>query len=182
MFNPKFLSDSSCTISGSGVAACGSSGVANCGSSDLDKYKNFLKTLYNLISFKLKLSTSSVSRKQLILEISGKVKLSCNLKRHLSPRTVGTIMRSLPLEGNSHLLGRSIVYFETNVDSGIERARSEFKKGDVAFLPSTGSFCFFVGNVESAKTMTPIGTFVDLTDELKNVKPGDVLRLYEETT
>ena len=173
MFNPKFASGSPSTTS--------VSGVTNFGSSGLDKYKNFLKTLYNLINLKVKLSTASVSRKQLILEISGKVKLSCDLKRHLSPRTVGTIMRSLPLEGNSHVLGKSIVYFETSVDSGIERARSEFKKGDVAFLPSTGSFCFFVGNVESAKTMTPIGKFVDDLDELKNVKPGDVLRLYEET-
>ena len=128
------------------------------------------------------MDTSSVSRKQLILEIRGKIKLSCNLKRHLSPRTVGSIMRSLPLEGNSHFLGKSIVYFETSVDSGIERARSEFKKGDIAFLPSTGSFCFFIRNVESTKTMTPIGKFDDDLDELKNVKPGDVLRLYEETT
>ena len=110
------------------------------------------------------------------------MKLHCDLKRHLSPRTVGTIMRSLPLEGNSHLLGQNIVYFETNVDSGIERSRSEFKTGDVAFLPSTGSFCFFVGNVESVKTMTPIGKFNDPNNHLKNVKPGDVLRLYEETT
>ena len=45
-------------------------------------------------------------------------------------------------------------------------------------IVSKGAPC----NVESAKTMTPIGTFVDLADELKNVKPGDVLRLYEETT
>ena len=80
------------------------------------------------------------------------------------------------------MLGKSIVYFETSVDSGIERARTEFNKGDMAFLPSTGSFCFFVGNAESAKTMTPIGKFCDDNDELKNVKPGDVLRLYEETT
>ena len=174
MFNPKLGSASVSNVS--------DSGVANFGSSGLDKYKNSLKTLYNLIIFKLKLSNESVSRKQLILEIDGKIKLSCDLKRHLSPRTVGTIMRSLPLEGNSHLLGKSIVYFETSVDSGIERARSEFKKGDVAFLPSTGSFCFFVGNVESAKTMTPIGKFKDDNDELKNVKPGNVLRLYEETT
>jgi hypothetical protein len=116
----------------------------------------------------------------LILEVHGKLKLSCDLKRHLSPRTVGTIMRSLPLEGNSHLLGKSIVYFETSVDSGIERARTEFKKGDVAFLPSTGSLCFFVGNAESAKTMTLIGKFFDEKDELKNVKSGDVLRIYEE--
>lgn len=127
------------------------------------------------------MSTSSVSRKQLILEINGKVKLPCDLKRHLSPRTVGTVMRSLPLEGNSHLLGQSIVYFETDVDSGIERARTEFVKGDVAFLPSTGSFCFYVGNVKSAKKMTPIGKFIDNDNVLKNVKPGDVLRLYEET-
>jgi len=128
------------------------------------------------------LSTSSVSRKKLIIEIRGKAKLSCDLKRHLSPRTVGTIMRSLPLEGNFHLLGQNIIYFETNIDSGIERARSQFRKGDIAYLPSTGSICFFIGNVESGKTMTPIGKFDGNIDELKNLKSGDVLRLYEETT
>ena len=127
------------------------------------------------------MSTSSVSRKQLILEIRGKAKISCDLKRHLSPRTVGTIMRSLPLEGHAHILGKSIVYFETSVDSGIERARSEFKKGDIAFLPSSGSFCFFTNNVESAKTMTPIGKLSDNIDALKDVKSGDVLCIYEET-
>ncbi len=127
------------------------------------------------------MSTSSVSRKQLILEIQGKTKISCDLKRHLSPRTVGTIMRSLPLEGNAHLLGQSILYFETTIDSGTERARSEFKKGDVAFLPSTGSICFFINGVTSGKTMTPIGKLGDNIDALKDVKSGDVFCIYEET-
>ena len=127
------------------------------------------------------MSTSSVSRKQLILEIQGKAKISCDLKRHLSPRTVGTIMRSLPLEGHAHLLGQSILYFETSIDSGIERARSEFKKGDVAFLPSTGSVCFFINDVVSGKTMTPIGKLGENIDALKDVKSGDVFRIYEET-
>ena len=128
------------------------------------------------------MSTSSVSRKQLILEIQGKAKISCDLKSHLSPRTVGTIMRSLPLEGHAHLLGQSILYFETRIDSGIERARSEFKKGDVAFLPSSGSICFFINDVVSGKTMTPIGKLGDNIDVLKDVKSGDVFRIYEETT
>jgi hypothetical protein len=128
------------------------------------------------------LSTPSVSRKQLILEIQGKAKISCDLKRHLSPRTVGTIMRSLPLEGHAHLLGQSILYFETSIDSGIERARSEFKKGDVAFLPSSGSICFFINDVVSGKTMTPIGKLGDNIDVLKDIKSGDVFRIYEETT
>ncbi len=127
------------------------------------------------------MSTHSVSRKQLILEIQGKAKIPCDLKRHLSPRTVGTIMRSLPLEGHAHLLGQSILYFETTIDSGIERARTEFKKGDVAFLPSTGSICFFIADVASGKTMTPIGKLRDNIDALKDVKSGDVFRIYEET-
>jgi len=126
------------------------------------------------------LSTSSVSKKQLILEIRGKAKISCDLKRHLSPRTVGTIMRSLPLEGNAHLMGQSILYFETNVDSGTERAKSEFKKGDVAFLPSSGSICFFINDVSSGKTMTPIGKLGDDFDVLKTVKSGDVLCIYDD--
>jgi uncharacterized protein len=127
------------------------------------------------------LSVSSVSKKQLILEIRGKAKISCDLKRHLSPRTVGTIMRSLPLEGHAHNLGKSILYFETSVDSGTERARSEFKKGDVAFLPSSGSICFFTHDVVFSKTMTPIGKLGDNIDALIDVKSGDVLRIYEET-
>ena len=127
------------------------------------------------------MSTSSVSRKQLILEIRGKAKISCDLKRHLSPRTVGTIMRSLPLEGHAHLLGKSISYFETSVDSGIERSRTEFKKGDVAFLPSTGSICFFLNDAVFAKTMTPIGKLTGDIDALKDVKPGDVFSIYEDT-
>lgn len=125
--------------------------------------------------------SSSVSKKQLVLEIQNKSKIQCDLKRHLSPRTVGTIMRSLPLEGHAHLMGNSIVYFETSIDSGIERGRNEFKKGDVAFLPSSGSICFFVFDSIPGKTMTPIGKLRGDADSLNHIKPGDVFLLYEET-
>ena len=90
-------------------------------------------------------------------------------------------MRSLPLEGHAHLMGKSILYFETSVDSGIERSRSEFKKGDVTFLPSTGSICFFLNDAVFAKTMTPIGKLSGDIDALKDVKSGDVFCIYEDT-
>ena len=90
-------------------------------------------------------------------------------------------MRSLPLEGHAHFFGKSIAYFETPVDSGIERARKEFKKGDVAFLPSSGTICFFLADAEPGKSMTPIGKLSDNIDALIDVKPGDVFCLYEET-
>ena len=95
------------------------------------------------------MSSGSVSKSTLILEIKGKFKLTCDLKRHLSPRTVGFILRALPIDGNAHRLGESIVYLETSIDSGIERSRREFKKGDVAFLPASGSICFFTKNNDS---------------------------------
>jgi hypothetical protein len=126
------------------------------------------------------LSSSSVSKKQLVLEIKGKAKISCDLKRHLSPRTVGTIMRSLPLEGHAHLMGKSIAYFETKIDSGTERARKEFKQGDVAFSSSSGSICFFIADSVPGKSMTPIGKLTENIDALSNLKPGDVFLLYED--
>lgn len=127
------------------------------------------------------MSSPSVSRKQIILEIKGKIKIRCDLKRHLSPKTVGTIMRSLPLEGHVHYLGKNIAYFETSVDSGIEKSTKEFKKGDIAFLSSAGAICFFIEDATPGKIMTPIGKIMENINELKDLKSGDVFCFYEET-
>ena len=76
----------------------------------------------------------SVSKSQVILEITGKSKIKCELKRHLSPSLVGTIIRSLPVNGTIHMLGTSGVYVESHIESGGERTRKEFKKGDLLFV------------------------------------------------
>lgn len=127
------------------------------------------------------MDSNSVSKIKLILEIRGKSKLECEFKRHLSPRTVGIISRSLPLEGNAHRLGNNILYMESPIDSGVERQRKDFVKGDVAFLPNNGSICFFSNDVISDKPMTPLGKVVSNIDELTKVKSGDVFSLYFAT-
>jgi uncharacterized protein len=123
---------------------------------------------------------NSVSKIKLILEIRGKAKLNCELKRHLSPRTVGIISRSLPLEGNGHVLSDKISYFETTIESGIERPRKDFKKGDIAFLPANGSICFFSEDTLSTKTMTPIGKIISDPKIINEIKPGDVFMFYAD--
>ena len=120
------------------------------------------------------MSAGSVSRIEIIVEIKGKFQSKCELKRHLAPKTVGTITRSLPLEGNAHVMGNSFVYTDTKINVGGERQRTQFKKGDVSFMASTGSICFFINDAESTKAMTPIGTITSNVDALNNVKPGDV--------
>jgi hypothetical protein len=124
------------------------------------------------------MSAGTVSTTKLILEIKGKAKLDCELKRHLSPKTVGIIMRSLPFDGNAHFMGQNIVYFETKVNSGVERQKKEFKKGDIAFTPAGSSVCLFVSDVVTSKPMTPIGKILTNVDSLKDVKSGDVISLY----
>ena len=123
------------------------------------------------------MQAGTVSRIDVILNINGSGSIPCQLKRHLSPVTVGTIMRMLPLEGNVHQMGKSIVYFETKVSSGIERKRRDFKKGDIAFLPTEGSVCFYIDDVFDGKPMTIIGKMLDGIDRLNGIKSGDILSL-----
>ena len=89
------------------------------------------------------MSQRSVSAVDIILETNENQFIKCELKRHLSPKTVGQITRALPLHGNAHFLGKSAMYFETSIESGIERSKNVFKKGDIAFLPIGGMICFF---------------------------------------
>ena len=121
--------------------------------------------------------TGTVSKIEVILEVNGRERIKCQLKRHLSPMTVGLITRMLPLEGNVHQMGRSIMYFETGINSGIERKRTDFKKGDIAFLPTEGSICFYMDDISDGKPMTIIGKIIDDIEKLSGIKSSDVLSL-----
>ena len=121
--------------------------------------------------------SGTVSKINVILEVNGRERIKCQLKRHLSPMTVGLITRMLPLEGNVHQMGRSIMYFETGINSGIERKRTDFKKGDIAFLPTEGSICFYMDDISDGKPMTIIGKIIDGIDKLSETKSSDVLSL-----
>ena len=123
------------------------------------------------------MSPGTVSKIDVILEVNGRERIKCQLKRHLSPMTVGLITRMLPLEGNVHQMGRSIMYFETGINSGIERKRTDFKKGDIAFLPTEGSICFYMDDISDGKPMTIIGKIIDDIEKLSGIKSSDVLSL-----
>ena len=122
----------------------------------------------------------TVSSIDVFLKINGAEKITCQLKRHLSPMTVGLISRMLPLHGNAHKIHHSILYFETKIKSGVERKRTDFKIGDIAFLPTEGSICFYVDDVFDGKPMTIIGKMTSNIEKLKDVKTGDVLSLSSD--
>ena len=123
----------------------------------------------------------SVSKSLVILELIGKFKIKCELKRHLSPSLVGTINRSLPVTGTIHMLGTSGVYIESHIESGGERTRTEFKKGDIAFLSVGHSFCFFYKDTKVGKDLIPIGKILDDPQKLLKAKSGDKVSIYCDT-
>ena len=127
------------------------------------------------------MSSDSVSIVNIFLEIKGKARISCQLKRHLSPRTIGLITRSMPIHDNVHRMNKSVVYIKTNIDSGMERKKTDFKKGDIAYFPTGGCICFFLNDVLDGQPMTPIGKLLSSIENLKDVKTGDILTLYSET-
>jgi len=120
----------------------------------------------------------SVSKSLVIVEIIDKFKIKCELKRHLSPSLVGTINRSLPVSGTIHMLGTSGVYVESHIESGGERTRNEFKKGDIAFLSVGHAFCFFHKDTKVGKDLIPIGKILDNSQELLKAESGDEVSIY----
>ena len=120
----------------------------------------------------------SVSKSYVIMEVIGKFKIKCELKRHLSPSLVGIINRSLPVSGTIHMLGNGGVYVESHIESGGERTRKEFKKGDIAFLSVGHAFCFFHKDTKVGKDLIPIGKILDNPEELLKSESGDEVSIY----
>ena len=117
----------------------------------------------------------SVSRTEIILE-ADKTRAVIQLKRHLAPKTVGDLLAALPIEGNAHF-GKNMTYVKTPVKSGLERAKTSFEKGEVAFWPHGGVVCIFTEKT-GTRQMSPIGKIVSGTIE---AKPGSVIRIYAGT-
>ena len=128
------------------------------------------------------MSAGSVSKHDLVLSLKGKALLNLELKRHMAPKTVGIILRSIPIEGNAHLMASNIAFMDTTIIAGGEKLRNQFRKGDVCFLASNSSIWFFRDDTSSTKSMTLIGKITSNLELLKDVKPGDIFSITQVGT
>jgi hypothetical protein len=119
----------------------------------------------------------SVSRTKLLLELKGKGVCECELARHLAPLTVGTLLRAVPVEGRAHSFEDKFVYFETGLTIGTEKQRTDFKRGDMAFMIASGSVCVFLKDTSASTSMNPIGKVIANLELIESSAPGDVLQL-----
>ena len=70
----------------------------------------------------------------------------------------------------------NMAYMNTEIKSSLERGRTEFKAGDIAFIPGQRCICFVIGPYVTKSAMTPLGSIDgDIT-----IQAGDVAGIYEE--
>jgi len=120
---------------------------------------------------------NTVSRIPLILEISNKGVVECEIIRHLSPITTKLILNGLPLKDRIHKLQEALVYMETKLIIGAEKQRSRFRRGEMAYMTANGSVCIFVKDCPAISTMNPIGIITSNLQILESAQTGDVMML-----
>ena len=81
--------------------------------------------------------------------IPGKGKISGRIYKHLAPVTLAKIQRAVPFNGRVNFYEKNFVYILTSVVTGEEKSRKEFKKGEIAFMPSGCMLCFFLQDTRS---------------------------------
>ncbi len=94
---------------------------------------------------------------------------------------------ALPLEGSANIWGEEI-YFEIALTVPQEPdAREEVEPGTIAYWPTGQAFCIFFGPTpvstgEQPRAYSPVnilGRIEGNLDELRDVQPGDVVRLQK---
>jgi hypothetical protein len=100
--------------------------------------------------------------------------------RHLAPVTAGAILKALPVQDRAHRFEDKFVYIETGLVIGGEKQHTQFKRGDMALLPSNGAICFFVKDC-TVQAMNPIGKVLNNIEMVEASQAGDVLAVKRLT-
>jgi len=111
-----------------------------------------------------------------VATVGGKGKGTLALYRHLAPVTVNSILRSLPSDSRINLQPSMVCLF-TDLRVGVEKARNQFTRGDVAYLPSGGLICVFLGNAKSERPLNPVGKVESGMEVFDSIVRGDVVHL-----
>ena len=126
------------------------------------------------------MDVGSISKVKVILEISGKGVSQGHIVRHLSPLTSSAILKSLPIQRRANKFKDRFVYIETELALGREKQRTNFKRGDLAFMTFHGSICVFLNDTISTP-MNPLGVVTTHLQMLETIVPGDLITINRQS-
>jgi uncharacterized protein len=124
---------------------------------------------------------SSVSRIPILITLNNEIMMEGELIRHLSPLTIKKILNHLPINQLINNFQRKFIQLKLDLDVGVEKPQSKFKKGDIAFSSISNSiYIFLTDYVHSQKQFSHIGYIkTQNLDELIKTKAGDILSIQK---
>jgi len=117
----------------------------------------------------------SVSKVQVRVMVQGKGEMLVDFFRHLSPVTINTLMRQMPIHGRVTMMGDSGISVLSQITTGVEKSKSSFLRGDVAFLSINGSICLFLKESKTTRPMNSLGKIASGIEILDKVRTGDAV-------
>ncbi|MDH5816464.1 MAG: cyclophilin-like fold protein [Candidatus Nezhaarchaeota archaeon] len=128
-----------------------------------------------------------MTEEPVIIKISFESGLSirCRVDWSKSPRTVETLLSSLPFESEAQLWGDE-VYFSVPFSVPPENPRDVVEVGDVAYWPEEPSLCLFFGPtpisprpdvIRPYSPVNVIGKIIEDPKLLRNVREGEKVRV-----
>jgi hypothetical protein len=122
------------------------------------------------------MSDEDISRVKVKFVIGALGEAEGELLRFLAPRTVGAIVRKLPVEGRA-ALWKEEVYFEIPVKIGEEKAKPTVEAGTIAFWPMGGALCVFFGESQPYSPVNILGKVTKNLELFKQVKSGATIKV-----
>lgn len=126
------------------------------------------------------MNAGSVSRVNVLLEISGKGVARGEIVRHFSPLTSMAVLNSLPMQRRINKFKDRFVYIKTELVMGREKQRTDFRRGELAFMSLHGSICVFLNDTVSTP-MNPLGLVTSHLELLESLAPGELLTIRRES-
>jgi uncharacterized protein len=126
-------------------------------------------------------AAGSVSKVECVASIRGRGEAKIALYRHLAPLTVNALLRAMPLDSRVNLQPPLACLF-AELRVGVEKPRVQYNRGEVAFLPSGGLLCVFLGDIRSDRPLNPLGKVEEGLELFDGLRPGDVVRLSSPHT
>ena len=118
----------------------------------------------------------SITRVPIKFVVEGVGEADGELIRHLAPRTVGTIINNLPMEGRA-ALWKEEIYFEIPIGMGDEKAKPKVEKGTIAYWPIGSALCIFFGETQPYSPVNIVGKITENLEIFATVKSGTRIRV-----
>jgi hypothetical protein len=122
------------------------------------------------------MSEESITRVPIKFLIENVGEAEGELVRHLAPRTVDAIVKTLPIEGRA-ALWKEEVYFEVPIKMGDEKAKPKVEKGAIAFWPMGNSLCVFYGESQPYSPVNIIGKVTSNLEIFVQTKSGTRIKV-----